>query len=92
MKLWVLFPIDVKVERESLYERLKQYIETVERILNDEDVDYETRMKAAGILAQLIGKAAKVITDSQLDEIQSGLEDLRERMKKIKEEKTVGYW
>lgn len=85
MKFWIMFPIDFKVEREALYERLKHYIGSIESILNDDSIDYETKMKAASVLTQLIGKANKVITDAQLNEIQERMDELMERIKKLKE-------
>lgn len=75
-RLYVLFPIDVNLERESLYERLKHCIEFCERILEEPDLDYDVKLKAAAVLAQLASRASKIITDVQLKEIEVRLEGL----------------
>lgn len=80
-KLYILIPLDINLERESLYERLKHYIEICERILEDPILDYETKLKAAAVLAQLASRVGKLLTEIQLDDIERRLEELEEEVK-----------
>ncbi|MEM2791898.1 MAG: hypothetical protein QW099_02495 [Candidatus Bathyarchaeia archaeon] len=80
-RLHILISIDVSLERESLFERLKRYIEVCERILEDPNVNYETKLKAATVLAQLASRAGKLLTEIQLDDIERRLEELEEEVK-----------
>lgn len=74
--LYVLIPIDVNLERESLYDRLKRCIEFCERILEDPSLDYEAKLKTAAVLAQLAFRASKIITEAQLEELERRIEEL----------------
>lgn len=81
-RLYILIPIDIAVEREALFHRLKRYIEVCERILEDPNLEYELKLKAAAVLAQLASRAEKVITDLQLDEIEEWIDELEGKVKR----------
>lgn len=81
-KVFILIPLDIRLEREELYGRLKRYIEVCERILENPNIDYEAKLKAATVLAQLTARAGKIITEMQLDEIQEQLLKLEKKMKR----------
>lgn len=81
-RLYILIPIDINLERESLYGRLKRCIEFCERILEDPSLDYSIKLKAAAVLAQLASRASKIITEMQLEDIERRIEELEEETKR----------
>ncbi|MEM2687946.1 MAG: hypothetical protein QW796_06325 [Thermoproteota archaeon] len=80
-KLYILIPLDIGLERETLYEKLKHYINVCEKVLEDPHMDYDTKLKAATVLAQLTARAGKILTEIQLDEIHKMIEELEGKVK-----------
>lgn len=79
VRILAVFRLDFKVEREDLYHRLKRCIELLEKIIDDPGVDLGLRIKAFNALSSLVARAEKVLTDTEIDELDERVSEL-ERM------------
>ncbi|MEM2130000.1 MAG: hypothetical protein QXZ70_05315 [Candidatus Bathyarchaeia archaeon] len=74
IKIW-LNPLQVKVEREALYVKLKGLLERAEFLANNHQ-NVKVRLKAMEITVRIAQFLVGTLRDLQLDEIQAELESL----------------
>lgn len=79
MKKTLILGLEVQVEREDLYLRLRRVAEKLEAILNNPDLTLKAKLRAAAIIASITSAATTVIRDYQIAKLETEIEELESR-------------
>ena len=66
-------------------------IEKLEEIINSEDTDEKTRIRAANVLARLISTSYVMVRDIDIEKLERELEELQKENKRMEEDPDLGY-
>ena len=83
--------IEPEAKRNEYIERLDNVIEKLEEIINSEDTDEKTRIRAANVLARLISTSYVMVRDIDIENLERELEELQKENKRMEEDPDLGY-
>jgi mRNA-degrading endonuclease RelE of RelBE toxin-antitoxin system len=69
--------IKPREKRNEYIKRLDKAVETLEGIINSEEIDEKTRIQAANALARLISTSYVIIRDIDIENIEEEVENLK---------------
>jgi len=78
--------LEVQVEREDLYGRVKRIIQTLEGKVYAKKTKPEEKAWAAKLLAELVTKACKVLSDYEVEAFERELKELEREIKELEAE------
>lgn len=82
--------IKPREKRQEYIERLDKAIVTLEEIINSEKTDEKIRIQAANALARLISTSYVLIQDTDIENMEEEVENIKKILKKREEERRLG--
>ncbi|MEM2906055.1 MAG: hypothetical protein QW057_07630 [Candidatus Bathyarchaeia archaeon] len=76
--------LEVQVEREDLYWRVKKLIQRLEQKIYAKRTRQHERAAATRLLAELVGKASRVLSDYEVEALEREIEELEEKSREAK--------